>query len=685
VGRPAIAGDSLVVTATGSDVRLDLVFRILPGVGNYVTVGSKASGVKTRPDATGVLAASGDGSFFGQYMASTGEFGSQASHTGGVWSQHVWNSARMDTVEQNLFPTASNGGTVALTPGVWGGTYHESDPKYGTLGIVKPICVMTLPGGATNSTNITCGGLVGEFAAYGAGSGWDGVATTREHTKIIPDGLLTPGAHVQYFFRKSTTATPLVFEMGPDTNLVFQGTEANNDGHRWQQFGVLPDRWKDGGWADADENAPAPACMLYVDWEDRRGDERFWVGIADSIGATATARRGAHNGWRARGDQDITVAIATDPTIAVYTHGGQPGTIWDMYGVKASESSTTSSSLGSRATTDPIGLAAGKKTLSGPTGGMLRQFYRILLILTGDLNAGNFGPYVDKGDNDVGLLQDFASGAGTKPRMVWVMGRGFVEGQITGGGAGHPTFPPLQFGVGLVSGDYRSFAGNTNDIVTLTPNAPIVTNGNLYSVLSSCVIQNDVLSTTGTFGAAMAAKYADTGTGANPKISSVYAPSTFPTNTDHEAVTLVDGFRVQSLGSYGSLASLGTIDYYRNVMTNLAAALCNSFVFAPVSVGEDPNNALVNFLALRSENPHRGGDAQIRFGITRKERVELKVYDVTGRLIRTLANREFTAGEHTLFWDGSNEDGQLVARGVYFYQIRTPTFVSQKKLAVLKH
>ena len=92
-----------------------------------------------------------------------------------------------------------------------------------------------------------------------------------------------------------------------------------------------------------------------------------------------------------------------------------------------------------------------------------------------------------------------------------------------------------------------------------------------------------------------------------------------------------------------------------------------------------------DFLALRSENPNRGGDAKIAFGITRKERVELRVYDVTGRLIKTLANREFAAGEHTLFWDGTNDDGQLVPRGVYFYQLRTPSFVSQKKLAVLRH
>ena len=199
--------------------------------------------------------------------------------------------------------------------------------------------------------------------------------------------------------------------------------------------------------------------MLYIDWEDRRGDERFWVGVADSIGATQPARFGAHNGWRARGDQDITVAIATDPTIAVYTRGGQPGSIWDMYGVKASESSTTSSSLGPG--TPAPGLQLGKDDARGPTGLMLRNFYRALLIRTGDIGAGNIGPYPDKGSNDIGLLNDFASGAGGlgKPRFVWVMGRTFMEGQMGAGTNSHPTWPPAYFGAGLANG-----AGGVPDI-----------------------------------------------------------------------------------------------------------------------------------------------------------------------------------------------------------------------------
>src|SRR5262249_35852569 len=65
--RPAIPGDSVVMTAQGTNVRMDMVFRILPGPGNYKTIGSKSSGVLKRPDVAGVLATPGDGSFFGEY------------------------------------------------------------------------------------------------------------------------------------------------------------------------------------------------------------------------------------------------------------------------------------------------------------------------------------------------------------------------------------------------------------------------------------------------------------------------------------------------------------------------------------------------------------------------------------------------------------------------------------------
>ena len=102
---------------------------------------------------------------------------------------------------------------------------------------------------------------------------------------------------------------------------------------------------------------------------------------------------------------------------------------------------------------------------------------------------------------------------------------------------------------------------------------------------------------------------------------------------------------------------------------------------APATLAGDD---LVDFVQLRN-NPLLHGRASVRFGLASADRVEIRIYDVGGRLVRTLADRSFPAGTHELTWDGLDDHGRRVARGIYFYQLRTPSFVSQKKLAVLKN
>ncbi|MGH8897361.1 MAG: FlgD immunoglobulin-like domain containing protein, partial [Egibacteraceae bacterium] len=68
------------------------------------------------------------------------------------------------------------------------------------------------------------------------------------------------------------------------------------------------------------------------------------------------------------------------------------------------------------------------------------------------------------------------------------------------------------------------------------------------------------------------------------------------------------------------------------------------------------------------------------------DRVQVKIFDVSGRLVRTLADRMFEAGEHSLRWDGSDNDGRPVARGVYFTQVKykNSAFSAAKKITVLQ-
>jgi flagellar hook assembly protein FlgD len=80
----------------------------------------------------------------------------------------------------------------------------------------------------------------------------------------------------------------------------------------------------------------------------------------------------------------------------------------------------------------------------------------------------------------------------------------------------------------------------------------------------------------------------------------------------------------------------------------------------------------------------RSGEARIAFGLAKADRVQINIFDVTGRLMKTVADRHFAAGvENVVIWDGTNTAGQKVKSGVYFYQLKANTWTSQKKLAVL--
>ena len=65
--------------------------------------------------------------------------------------------------------------------------------------------------------------------------------------------------------------------------------------------------------------------------------------------------------------------------------------------------------------------------------------------------------------------------------------------------------------------------------------------------------------------------------------------------------------------------------------------------------------------------------------------VTLRVYDVSGRLVRTLVDGHRSAGIlHTASWDGLNQGGQTVATGVYFYRLVTATSTQTRKMVLLK-
>jgi flagellar hook assembly protein FlgD len=63
--------------------------------------------------------------------------------------------------------------------------------------------------------------------------------------------------------------------------------------------------------------------------------------------------------------------------------------------------------------------------------------------------------------------------------------------------------------------------------------------------------------------------------------------------------------------------------------------------------------------------------------------VKLTVYDVEGRLVRTLIDTKLPPGEFEARWDGRGNGGAPVAAGVYFYRLTTPDGSETKKMVLL--
>jgi parallel beta-helix repeat protein len=66
------------------------------------------------------------------------------------------------------------------------------------------------------------------------------------------------------------------------------------------------------------------------------------------------------------------------------------------------------------------------------------------------------------------------------------------------------------------------------------------------------------------------------------------------------------------------------------------------------------------------------------------EKVRLEIYNVTGQLVRVLADKEYIAGQHQATWDGTGERGERFGSGIYFLRMKTGTFVSVKKMIMVK-
>jgi len=88
-------------------------------------------------------------------------------------------------------------------------------------------------------------------------------------------------------------------------------------------------------------------------------------------------------------------------------------------------------------------------------------------------------------------------------------------------------------------------------------------------------------------------------------------------------------------------------------------------------------------LAQNHPNPFNP-QTSIKYNITREGHVELAVYDLTGRLVKTLVSGTSAVGEFTATWDGTNLSGARVPSGTYLYRLSAGVDTQTRKMSLVK-
>ena len=97
------------------------------------------------------------------------------------------------------------------------------------------------------------------------------------------------------------------------------------------------------------------------------------------------------------------------------------------------------------------------------------------------------------------------------------------------------------------------------------------------------------------------------------------------------------------------------------------------------------NLAIPEEFALLQNYPNPfNPSTKIKYSLASDEFVNITIFDLMGRRIKSLVNKNQTIGRYLITWDSTNSFGELVPGGMYLYTIKAGRFQSTKKMVLLK-
>jgi len=140
------------------------------------------------------------------------------------------------------------------------------------------------------------------------------------------------------------------------------------------------------------------------------------------------------------------------------------------------------------------------------------------------------------------------------------------------------------------------------------------------------------------------------------------------------------------------LTSSGAESYGGQWISHIALAAGQSVVLSTGTGGTGQSGSvsvapsgLPEHVAIQDVRPNPFTQSTtITLALPQRAQSHLVVYDVSGRVVRTLADGVLEAGIHPITWNGRSDAGMPVARGVYFAKLESGGLTSARRIVLIR-
>ena len=109
------------------------------------------------------------------------------------------------------------------------------------------------------------------------------------------------------------------------------------------------------------------------------------------------------------------------------------------------------------------------------------------------------------------------------------------------------------------------------------------------------------------------------------------------------------------------------------------------FVLNSGSLGAGKGQLFPEIYALHQNYPNPFNPVtSIRYDLPQDEFVNIRVYDMLGRIVRSLVNSQQAAGYQSVKWNAASDKNEPVSAGLYIYTIQAGEFIHYRKMVLVK-